>query len=95
MASLRLRWLSSDMVDNWPSESLFEFLPRLGNKYSLSETCHAAQYREVLRTIPIWTRFDQWITGPDFVREVMESVTELRVPLTVDTGFGPNWADAK
>jgi DNA polymerase-1 len=29
------------------------------------------------------------------VREVMESVTELRVPLTVDTGFGPNWATAK
>ncbi len=29
------------------------------------------------------------------VRDVMESVTELRVPLTVDTGFGPNWAAAK
>ena len=29
------------------------------------------------------------------VREVMEQVTELRVPLTVDTGFGPNWAAAK
>ena len=29
------------------------------------------------------------------VREVMESVTELRVPLVVDIGFGPNWAAAK
>jgi len=29
------------------------------------------------------------------VRQVMESVTELRVPLTVDTGFGPTWAEAK
>jgi len=29
------------------------------------------------------------------VREVMEHVCELRVPLTVDTGFGPNWAAAK
>ncbi len=29
------------------------------------------------------------------VRNVMESVTELRVPLTVDIGFGPNWAAAK
>ncbi len=29
------------------------------------------------------------------VREVMEGVTTLRVPLTVDTGFGPNWAAAK
>jgi DNA polymerase-1 len=29
------------------------------------------------------------------LREVMESVTELNVPLTVDIGFGPNWATAK
>ena len=29
------------------------------------------------------------------VREVMENVTELRVPLVVDAGFGPNWAAAK
>ncbi|MCZ7525769.1 MAG: DNA polymerase I [Acidimicrobiia bacterium] len=29
------------------------------------------------------------------VREVMESVCELRVPLRVDLGFGPNWAEAK
>jgi len=34
--------------------------------------------------------------GPEtLVRDVMERVTELRVPLTVDTGFGPNWAAAK
>jgi DNA polymerase-1 len=29
------------------------------------------------------------------VRDVMEHVCELRVPLTVDVGFGPNWAAAK
>jgi DNA polymerase-1 len=29
------------------------------------------------------------------VRDVMESVADLRVPLTVDIGFGPNWAAAK
>jgi len=29
------------------------------------------------------------------VREVMENAAELRVPLVVDVGFGPNWADAK
>jgi DNA polymerase-1 len=29
------------------------------------------------------------------VREVMESAIELRVPLVVDVGFGPTWADAK
>ncbi len=29
------------------------------------------------------------------VRGVMENVCELRVPLRVDVGFGPNWASAK
>jgi DNA polymerase-1 len=29
------------------------------------------------------------------VRSVMERAAELRVPLVVDIGFGPNWADAK
>jgi DNA polymerase-1 len=31
----------------------------------------------------------------DVVRTTMEGVTELRVPLVVDVGFGPTWADAK
>jgi DNA polymerase-1 len=29
------------------------------------------------------------------VRDVMEHVAELRVPLVVDVGFGPTWAEAK
>jgi DNA polymerase-1 len=29
------------------------------------------------------------------IRDTMEAVTELRVPLAVDVGFGPNWAEAK
>jgi DNA polymerase-1 len=31
----------------------------------------------------------------ELVRQVMEQVCTLRVPLVVDTGFGPNWAAAK
>ena len=40
-------------------------------------------------------RVESATTTETLVRDVMESVTELRVPLTVDTGFGPNWAEAK
>ena len=29
------------------------------------------------------------------VRETMQNAAQLRVPLTVDVGIGPNWADAK
>jgi DNA polymerase-1 len=34
-------------------------------------------------------------TVEPLVRDVMESVIELSVPLTVDIGFGPTWAEAK
>ena len=34
-------------------------------------------------------------TVEPLVRSVMESAADLRVPLVVDVGFGPNWADAK
>jgi len=34
-------------------------------------------------------------TAGALVRATMESVCDLRVPLAVDVGFGPNWAEAK
>jgi DNA polymerase I len=38
---------------------------------------------------------DERETVEALVRDVMESVIELRVPLVVDLGFGTNWASAK
>ena len=29
------------------------------------------------------------------VRQTMQDAAQLRVPLVVDVGIGPNWADAK
>jgi DNA polymerase-1 len=31
----------------------------------------------------------------DIVRGTMQSAAQLKVPLTVDVGIGPNWKDAK
>jgi len=38
---------------------------------------------------------DEHAAVEPIIRDTMESVTELRVPLAVDIGFGPNWAEAK
>jgi DNA polymerase-1 len=38
---------------------------------------------------------DERVAAETLAREVMEHVCELRVPLVVDLGFGPTWADAK
>jgi DNA polymerase-1 len=46
---------------------------------------------ELVFEVPI----DERVAVEPVIREAMESVTELRVPLAVDIGFGPNWAEAK
>jgi DNA polymerase-1 len=46
---------------------------------------------ELVLEVPV----DEREPTEQLVRDVMEHVTELRVPLTVDIGFGPNWAAAK
>ncbi|MFM8304828.1 MAG: DNA polymerase I, partial [Actinomycetota bacterium] len=38
---------------------------------------------------------DERAAAEPLIRNTMESVCELRVPLAVDVGFGPNWAEAK
>jgi DNA polymerase-1 len=46
---------------------------------------------ELVFEVPLEERDD----AEPLIRATMESVTELRVPLQVDSGFGPNWAQAK
>ncbi len=64
----------------------------------------AALEREQLRSRMILTVHDELVLEvpleerervEPLVREVMESVCEISVPLEVDLGFGPNWAAAK
>jgi DNA polymerase-1 len=46
---------------------------------------------ELVLEVPV----DERSKTESVVRDVMEHVTELRVPLVVDVGFGPTWAEAK
>ena len=45
---------------------------------------------ELVLEVPV----DERSKTESIVRDVMEHVTELRVPLVVDVGFGPTWAEA-
>lgn len=77
--------LYEEMIANWPAQELFEFMPRLGNKYSLSEKCHPGQYKAFVRRTPVWSRFDRWIKGPAFVPEVMQALLDHHI----DLGYRP------
>ena len=46
---------------------LFKHKPALGNKYSLSEVNHRAQYERFIAGTPDWKRFHAYVKGKDFV----------------------------
>ncbi len=56
---------------------------------------HAQMLLTVHDELVLEVPLDERDVTESIVREVMENVTELRVPLVVDIGFGPTWAEAK
>lgn len=65
----------------YPAKELFEFKPTLGNKYSLSETNHPAQYRRFVDETRDWKRFHDHIKGADFVPRVLNFLAQHHVDL--------------
>ena len=70
-------------VDDYPPVELFDYIPKVGNKYCLSEKYHADKYEAWIRDHACWTDFRRWIKSPDFVFEVLDELARR----TVDLGF--------
>ncbi len=73
--------LYSEMVANWPSTELFKQMPRLGNKFALSEKFNRKQYYSAIRSTPVWKDFYKWIKSRDFVYGVMDTLLEHHIDL--------------
>jgi DNA polymerase I len=97
--NFRIRQMGERMAQNAPVQGsaadLFK-LAMVGVDRALEE--------EALRSRTILTVHDELVfevpldereTVEPLVRGVMDSVCELKVPLKVDLGFGPSWAEAK
>ena len=97
--NFRIRQMGERMAQNAPVQGsaadIFKLamidvdraLDAAGSKTRMLLTVHD----ELVFEVPEEERAD--VEG--LIREVMQAVTELRVPLVVDVGFGPNWAQAK
>jgi DNA polymerase-1 len=97
--NFRIRQMGERMAQNAPVQGsaadifklamidLDRALDEAGSESRMLLTVHD----ELVLEVPVDEHADTLV----LVRDVMESVTELRVPLTVDTGFGENWAAAK
>jgi DNA polymerase-1 len=97
--NFRIRQMGERMAQNAPVQGsaadIFK-LAMIQLDHALEEAGSTAQmlltvHDELVLEVPI----DERNLTEVVVREVMENVTELRVPLVVDIGFGPTWAEAK
>ncbi|MEX1006564.1 MAG: DNA polymerase I [Acidimicrobiia bacterium] len=97
--NFRIRQMGERMAQNAPVQGsaadVFK-LAMIQLDHALEETGSNAQmlltvHDELVLEVPV----DERERTESIVREVMENVTELRVPLVVDIGFGPTWAEAK
>lgn len=69
------------LVESYPDRALFEWKPALGNKFSLSEVNHPAEYRRFIETSPDWRSFHAYIKGPEFVPRVLDFLAKQQVDL--------------
>ncbi len=97
--NFRIRQMGERMAQNAPVQGsaadIFK-LAMIQLDHSLEEAGSEARmlltvHDELVLEVPV----DHRDLTEVVVREVMENVAELRVPLVVDIGFGPTWADAK
>jgi DNA polymerase-1 len=97
--NFRIRQMGERMAQNAPVQGtaadIFKIamidLDRALDRASLESRMVLTVHDELVLEVPETERD----AVESLVREVMENAAELRVPLVVDVGFGPNWADAK
>jgi hypothetical protein len=75
-----------EFLANYPSIEWFEYIEKLGHKYSRSEHFGPNAFRKFLRTNPLWNDFNRWIKSRDFVRGVLDALAEQ----SLDPGLKPD-----
>lgn len=76
-------------LDAWPDTGLFKFMPKFGNKYSLSGKFNGPEYHSFVRSQPLWRDFHRWIKSEAFIRQVLETLKSRNIDLGFDTY--PTW----
>ncbi|MGD2076320.1 MAG: hypothetical protein PVI91_14170 [Gammaproteobacteria bacterium] len=75
-----------ELVNHYPTIDHFEYIPKLGRKYSLSERFNPRGYHRLIRSQPIWREFHRWIKSDEFVAGVLDALRARNLDLGYDTG---------
>ena len=82
------------LVDSFPPQELFDFMPLHGNKYSLSELNNPNAYHQYVRSNEPWREFHRWIKRREFPSEILAMLCQHNIDLDVPTVDG-NGASAE
>jgi len=74
----------AQLVESYPSLELFQYFPKVGNKYVLSEKFNSANYDSFIRKHPVWQRFHDWIKSDDFSYGVAHMLRDHGIDLGYD-----------
>lgn len=69
------------LLESYPPLALFKNIPKLGNKYSLSERFNPDEYQRFIREQPLWRELHRWIKSDDFIHEVMGTLAAHNIDL--------------
>ncbi len=72
--------LYNQLVDNWPSESLFAHIKGSYNKYSLSEVNATEAYLSYIRDSKIWRSFYDYIKSNAFIESARTTLLANGIP---------------
>jgi hypothetical protein len=68
-------------LDSYPPAELFQYIPKLGRKYSLSEKYNPRKYHDWVMNHPEWKQFHAWIKSDDFVWGVLGELARHHIDL--------------
>lgn len=66
--------LYAQLVESYPALELFQYFPKVGNKYVLSEKFNSDNYDRFVGGTPIWQRLHAWVKSDDFSYGVMRTL---------------------
>ncbi|MCX8102353.1 MAG: hypothetical protein N3D77_14070 [Geminicoccaceae bacterium] len=68
-------------LEAWPPVELFQYLPKVGQKYALSEKYNPKHYHDWVQSHDVWREFRDWIESDDFIWGVLDELKARHIDL--------------
>lgn len=70
-----------ELLHSWPPDHFFAYMPKLGEKYSLSERNNAVNYHWFIENTPPWARLHRYIKSAEFTGYLLKRLQDQHIAL--------------